>query len=126
MGKIWDFDGNGKDYVTDVSKLLFEYKDGLNKQQKELEANIDYSINSDGEAIIKLYVSGSNIRHRDIFIVEVKFNGLFDLTIHYYDLVKEEKSLTLKDLECVLDDVVKSEKMGLLIAHLIKIAKFTP
>jgi len=117
MSKIWNFDGNGTDYITDVHKLLKKYRDGLNSQQDILRASIDISITRNSEALLTF-----KFGYTTIFEVITHYTGNLDLTVSYY-MKKENFKLNVSELENKLDSITKSEEMGSVIAHLIKVEK---
>lgn len=115
--KIWDFEGNGTDYITDVYNLLKKYRDGLNSQQDTLRASIDIDITVNSEALLTF-----KFGYTTIFEVITHYSGNLDLTISYY-MKKENFKLNVSELESKLDSVVKSKEMGSVIAYLIKLEK---
>jgi phosphoenolpyruvate carboxylase len=115
--KIWDFEGNGTDYITDVYKLLEKYKDGINNQQDTLIASIDISITRNSEALLTFKFGLVTI-----FEIITHYTGNLDLIVSYYNR-KESFSININDLETKLDSVVKSKEMGTVIAYLIKLEK---
>lgn len=119
MGKIWNIDGINKDYITDVNKILKEYATGLNSSQKTLNADIDVSMTYGPQVIFKLYIK-NNI-NVDLFTVIVNFDGRVDLLINYYNEVERHDSISIDDMEKILDTTIKSEKMGYVILYLIRI-----
>lgn len=119
MGKVWNIDGINKDYITDVNKILKEYATGLNSSQKTLNADIDVSMTYGPQVIFKLYIK-NNI-NVDLFTVIVNFDGRVDLLINYYNEVERHDSISIDDMEKILDTTIKSEKMGYVILYLIRI-----
>lgn len=115
--KIWDFEGNGTDHITDVYNLLKKYKDGLNSQQDTLRASIDISITENSEALLTF-----RFGYTTIFEVITHYTGNLNLTVSYY-MDKQKFSLNVSDLENKLDSITKSEKMGSVISYLIKVEK---
>lgn len=116
--KIWNFEGNGENYISDVSKILKKYSDGFNESQKALTARIDARVNDKSEAVFSLNLdNGFNL-----ITCTVKFDGYVKLEINYYrDKIKE--TLKIGEIETLLDEVIKSDKMASLISHLIYIKK---
>lgn len=119
MEKVWNIDGINKDYITDVNKILKEYATGLNSSQKTLNADIDVSMTYGPQVIFKLYIK-NNI-NVDLFTVIVNFDGRVDLLINYYNEVERHDSISIDDMEKILDTTIKSEKMGYVILYLIRI-----
>lgn len=117
MKKIWDFEGNGTNYVGDVYDLLKKYRDGLNKQQDVLKATIDTRITADSEALLIFYIG-----YVTIFEVIVHYTGDVSLKVNYYNK-QESLKLNIDNLEDKLDSIVSSEEMGSVVSYLIKIEK---
>lgn len=115
--KIWDFEGNDTDYITDVHKLLKKYRDGLNNQQDTLKATIDINITANSEALLTFKFGYVNI-----FEIVIHYTGSLDLIVSYYNK-KENFSINTNDLENKLDSIVRSREMGTVIAYLIKLEK---
>lgn len=124
MAKLWDFVGNGKDYVSDYMKLLKEYKDSLNEQQGYLICKLDLELSINSDFLIKVNVSDKLYTNvNTIFTIVVKPNGLSDLYTHYYNKRDEIKNNDIKTLESKLDEKIKSKELGSLLSFYISLAK---
>lgn len=123
MKKVWSFDTDETNYVSEVNTLFKKYQEGLNKSQDFLKARLDWSIDEMANAILTLSVSSQSIPQRDIFTANIRCDGLVDLAVHYYTTNKFHRSLTIKQLEQLLDEVVKSKEMGSVISYFIKVTQ---
>jgi hypothetical protein len=116
MSKIWNFEGNGTNYISDVYKILQEYKSGL-ESQCILSVNIEVSMTKRSNARYRFLVGRYNT---PIFDLVVKHSGDIDMEISYY-MKKNKTSTSVEKLESVLDGIINSEQMGSLIGYLIKL-----
>lgn len=122
--KIWNFDFESENYIGDVKRILDEYKDGLNSQQDILIANIDIGINCDGEAVFTFNVNDKlYVNKNTIFTLAVKHNGTIDITTHYFRDEEVNRGIPILKLDEILDEKVKSERLGSVIAYYISIIK---
>lgn len=117
MKKIWDFEGNGENYIGDFYKIFKEYSIGLNNSQDVIESNIDVRINRNSEAVFTIISEGFNLIE-----ATVKFDGKVNIKVNSLTKI-ESKSLKIEDVEDYLDMVIKSKEMGSLISHLMRVSK---
>ena len=114
--KIWNFEGNGNNYISEVYEILKKYSDGLNTSQSVLISNIDVIINDNSEAVYLMRLDNGY----SLMSCLVKFDGTVNLEINYY---KEKGNYILKigEIEPFLDEVIKSNKMGSLLSFLMRV-----
>lgn len=121
--KLWQFDDTLID-IKGVKELLSKYSEGLNKQQDTIKASIDVSMNYDSEAEMKLFITDTNLSMRsDIFKVTFKISGKLYLETFFYSESIITPNLSIEELETLLDERVKDERIGNVIGYYISVIK---
>lgn len=120
MKKVWNIEGYGNDYVSDVYKKIREYSDGLNKSQEYIKSDISININYDSNVEIKLFVITPRC---EIFKVEVESSGDLNLCLSGLRNIKRHSLIKPDELYQILDETIASDEMGSVIGHLIEVSK---
>lgn len=122
--KLWDFDGNGENYIHDVRLILSEYSDSLNKQQDTIVASIKVDVNYDSNAEFTLNINDKlGLREQKVFTVVVFPNGMVRVTTHYYGNCDFVGNVKIEELDSLLEKKIKEKEMGTFLSYYMSIIK---
>lgn len=120
MSKIWQFEDNGID-MKEIYKLMMKYSRGLNSQQSSIRASVDVNVNynADAEFTLKIDCKSNEI---DIFKATTCLDGSIYLDTYFTTGQERVTGLTMTTLEELLNERIKDNRIGAIIAYYISVA----
>lgn len=121
--KIWSYEESENKTLSEVIKLLKEYRDGLNTQQNYIKSDLDISLNENGNPIIDFRIDCS-LR---LFTVELYFDNYIQIDVHISDqsgsIGKYPIKCRFDEMEKNLDSFIANPITGAYLAHIIRSKK---